>query len=90
MPRSDRGFSFFCKLGQARKIASDCFHSFEMHFRSLEPLSFETHVRGLEARFAALRADPRLTEVAPGVFSSAAEFAIVDPSGDPFLDELDC
>ena len=84
---------------QARKIAIDCFHSFNLLGPRVgpkiprikkEPRSFETHFRSLEARFAALRADPSFTEVAPGVFSSAAEFANAGPSGDPILVELDC
>ena len=34
----------------------------------------------LDARFAALRADPRLSEAAPGVFSTVAAFGGDEPS----------
>ena len=47
---------------QARKIGIDYFHSYERIFSS-----------SLASRFSALRSDPSLVEVAPGVFSRAVD-----------------
>jgi hypothetical protein len=60
---------------QARKIANDCFHSYEIFVNQARPGSRQIgyHRSLLASRFSALRSDPSLVEVAPGVFSRAVD-----------------
>ena len=58
---------FASVLRLARDISIDRFHKYKHHFTARE----------IRDRFSTLRADPSLTEVAPGVFMKAS---------DPYLD----